>query len=108
MLDVSGVDDDIVVASAQQHVVRRQPVANEDMELRGDHWTPTLAASVADEAAALPPRGEEFAPWDGPAALTWTPTLAASVADEAAALPPRGEEFAPRDSDASSRRGAPP
>src|SRR5207244_7845592 len=27
------------------------------------HWTPTLAAL----AAALPPEGEQFAPWDGPA-----------------------------------------
>ncbi len=33
-------------------------------------WTPTLAASLADSAAALPPEGEQFAPWDGPAALT--------------------------------------
>src|SRR4029450_4570059 len=31
----------------------------------GAHWTPTLAAV----AAALPPKGEEFAPWDGPGAV---------------------------------------
>ena len=31
--------------------------------------TPTLAASLANSAAALPPEGERFAPWDGPAAL---------------------------------------
>ena len=31
--------------------------------------TPTLAASIANSAAALPPVGEQFAPWDGPAAL---------------------------------------
>ncbi len=30
---------------------------------------PTLAASVAKSAAALPPEGAQFAPWDGPAAL---------------------------------------
>jgi len=28
-------------------------------------WTPTLAGV----AAALPPEGEQLAPWDGPAAL---------------------------------------
>jgi hypothetical protein len=32
--------------------------------------TPTLAAEVANAAAALPPEGEQFAPWDGPAART--------------------------------------
>jgi len=31
--------------------------------------TPTLAASLANSAAALPPEGEQFAPWGGPAAL---------------------------------------
>ena len=32
----------------------------------GAHWcAPTLAA----DAAALPPEGEQFAPWGGPAAL---------------------------------------
>ena len=31
-------------------------------------WAPTLAAKET-EAAALPPEGAEFAPWDGPAAL---------------------------------------
>ena len=31
-------------------------------------WTPTLAASFANSAAALPPEGV-LAPWDGPAAL---------------------------------------
>ena len=31
--------------------------------------TPTLAA----EAAALPPEGAQFAPWDGPAAQTKNP-----------------------------------
>src|SRR5438105_8781604 len=34
------------------------------------HWcTPTLAASLANAAAALPPKWGVFAPWDGPAAL---------------------------------------
>src|SRR5439155_3404708 len=35
------------------------------------HWcTPTLAASLANSAAALPPKaGAQFAPWGGPAAL---------------------------------------
>src|SRR5437660_11959394 len=33
------------------------------------HWTPTLAASLANAAAALPPEGAQFAPWGGPAAL---------------------------------------
>src|SRR5258708_26973488 len=33
-------------------------------------WTPTLAASLANSAAALPPKaGAQFAPWGGPAAL---------------------------------------
>jgi hypothetical protein len=31
---------------------------------------PTLAASLAHSAAALPPDGEQFAPWDCPEALT--------------------------------------
>src|SRR5437868_5216843 len=31
----------------------------------GEKWAPTLAAG----AAALPPEGEQFAPWDGPASL---------------------------------------
>ena len=30
---------------------------------------PTLATSLFNSAAALPPEGELFAPWDGPAAL---------------------------------------
>jgi hypothetical protein len=60
-------------------------------------WTPTLAASLNNSAAALPPEGEQFAPWDGPAALMWTPTLAASLNNSAAALPPEGEHFAARD-----------
>ena len=33
----------------------------------GAHWTPTPAAKE-NEAAALPPMGELFAPWDGSAA----------------------------------------
>jgi hypothetical protein len=44
---------------------------------------PTLAASVANEAAALPPeraRGERFAPWDRPAALMRSAIIAASLA----------------------------
>jgi UDP-N-acetylmuramate dehydrogenase len=36
---------------------------------RSVKWAPTLAASLANEAAALPPEGEPLAPWDGPAAL---------------------------------------
>ena len=36
---------------------------------RSGHRTPTLAASVAKSAAALPPERALFAPWDGPAAL---------------------------------------
>src|SRR6266496_2915814 len=55
--------------------------------------TPTLAAP----AAALPPEGEQFAPWDGPAAQMCTPTLAAT----ASALPPEGEQFAPWDGPAA-------
>ncbi len=36
----------------------------------GAHWcAPTLAASFENAAAALPPEGELFAPWGGPAAL---------------------------------------
>src|SRR4029079_18030113 len=37
-------------------------------------------------AAALPPEGALFAPWDGPAALMWTPTLAPAPPH----CPPRG------------------
>src|SRR6185503_4767409 len=37
----------------------------------GAHWTPTLAAC----AAALPPEGEQFAPWGGPAVLIGPPRL---------------------------------
>jgi hypothetical protein len=33
------------------------------------HWTPTLAASLANSAAVLPPEWALFAPWDGPAPL---------------------------------------
>ena len=33
------------------------------------HWTPTLAASLANSAAALPPWGALLAPWGGPVAL---------------------------------------
>jgi UDP-N-acetylmuramate dehydrogenase len=36
---------------------------------RSVRWSPTLAASLGNEAAALPPKGEALAPWDGPAAL---------------------------------------
>ncbi len=32
-------------------------------------WTPTLAASLCNSAAALPPGGAQFAPRDGPSAL---------------------------------------
>jgi len=32
-------------------------------------WTPTLAASFANSAAALPPKAGEPAPWYGQAAL---------------------------------------
>jgi hypothetical protein len=32
--------------------------------------TPTLAASLSNSAAALPPEGELFAPWGGSVALT--------------------------------------
>ena len=43
---------------------------------------PTLAASLVNSAAALPPKGARFAPWDGPAALMWPPTrLAGSSRD---------------------------
>ncbi len=49
-------------------------------KLNSDIWSPTLAASLANSAATLPPEGEQFAPWDGPAALMFDPpTLAALV-----------------------------
>src|SRR5882724_7010913 len=74
-------------------------------------WTPTLAAGVANAAAALPPEGEHFAPWDGPGgAQEWTPTLAAGVANAAATLcprPPEGEHFAPWDGPAALKNGPP-
>src|SRR5260221_11796587 len=37
------------------------------------HWTLTPAASLANSAAALPPEGAPFAPWDGPALLIASP-----------------------------------
>src|SRR5437868_2087106 len=40
---------------------------------------PTLAASVANAAAALPPVGELFAPWDGPAARVVMAVSAAAL-----------------------------
>src|SRR4029079_19403347 len=36
---------------------------------RSVRWAPTLAAALGNDAAALPPKGESLAPWDGPAAL---------------------------------------
>src|SRR6266536_4881356 len=57
---------------------------------------PTLAALPA----ALPPEGDQFAPWDGPAARMCTPTLAAL----AAALPPEGDQLAPWDGPAARMR----
>src|SRR5437764_2514568 len=58
--------------------------------------TPTLAASLAHSAAALPPKaGAQFTPWGGPAAHSTTPTLAASLANSAAALPPKAGAPAP-------------
>jgi len=48
-------------------------------------------------AAALPPEGEQFAPWDGPAARMEGPHACGFVA----ALPPEGEQFAPWDGPAA-------
>src|SRR6266567_1352340 len=45
------------------------------MNITVSHTTPTLAASFTHSAAALPPRGAQFAPWDGPAALIRPPRL---------------------------------
>ena len=42
-------------------------------------------------AAALPPKGEQRAPWVGPAALVLDP----HACGFAAALPPKGEQLAP-------------
>src|SRR4029450_3840404 len=50
------------------------------------YTTPTLTPFAA-------PKGEQFAPWDGPAALT-TPTLTPFAA-------PKGEQFAPWDGPAA-------
>src|SRR5258707_1212320 len=78
-----------------------------EIERVGGHWcTPTLAASLANSAAALRPKaGAQFAPWGGPAALGWTPTLAAL----AAALPPKaGAQFAPLGGPAAIDRAAQP
>jgi hypothetical protein len=56
---------------------------------------PTLAASLANSAAALPPEGAQRAAWDGPAPrMERPPTLAASLANSAAALPPQGAQRA--------------
>jgi UDP-N-acetylmuramate dehydrogenase len=46
---------------------------------RSVKWSPTLAAKE-EHAAALPPKGELFAPWDGPAALNRPPKIAAGAA----------------------------
>ncbi len=70
----------------RDHLLRlRGHDPREDVAL--GHTAPTLAA----DAAALPPEGEQFAPWGGPAVRMTAPTLAA----DAAALSPEGEQFAP-------------
>src|SRR6266545_4495152 len=67
------------------------PPAGEQFAPWGGPAARWCAPTLAAIAAALPPEGEQFAPWGGPAARWWAPTLAAI----AAALPPEGEQFAP-------------
>ena len=76
-----GFDDVEAVAAAQRRAGSAQEL--DDARLaqalsqlwnanfaRAAQWTPTLAASLTNSAAALPPEGELFAPRGGPAALT--------------------------------------
>src|SRR6266567_731287 len=53
-----------IIDGAHSAEFLRQP-----LDAQRAHWAPTLAASLANSAAALPPEGEQFAPWGGPAAL---------------------------------------
>ena len=62
---------------------------------------PHACGCVGSRCAA--PQGDQFAPWDGPAALKCAPTLAAASA--AAALPPEGAQFAPWDGPAALMSG---
>ncbi len=87
-----------VVEQRTDRVVAAAAIADRDDQRR--RWrpracAPTLAASLVNSAAALPPEGAQFAPWGGPAALLTAPTLAASSVNSAAALPPEGARFAP-------------
>src|SRR6266567_4919381 len=54
-----------IIDGAHSAEFLRQP-----LDAQRAHWAPTLAASLAHSAAALPPKeGEQFAPCGGPAAL---------------------------------------
>src|SRR6266567_1911525 len=75
-----------IIDGAHSAEFLRQP-----LDAQRAHWAPTLAASLANSAAALPPEGEQFAPWGGPAAGTLDP----HACGFAAALPPEGEQFPP-------------
>src|SRR5262249_54953831 len=61
-----------------------------DVRAGESHLTPpTLAASSANSAAALPPEGAQFAPWGGPAARMTAPTLAAVTFRDTSPAKPR-------------------
>jgi len=73
---------------------------------RSVKWTPTLAAK-RNEAAALPPEGVQFAPWDGPAARNSAPTLAAKETEAASVgdvFTAAWFRFPPGDADAARDR----
>src|SRR6266568_8200607 len=70
------VDRQQLLGDDLRHRVEPSPgTARQDDALARVHWwTPTLAASLANSAAALPPNaGAQFAPWGGPAALMGEP-----------------------------------
>src|SRR5258708_702669 len=67
-------------------------------------YTPTLAASLTNSAAALPPEGARFAPWGGPAALICAFRVRRAKAS-ARARCCRGASPAPRRPDGCRRAG---
>src|SRR4029078_5152763 len=64
-------------ARKRRGVERHRAVAAADVErlVGGAHGPPTVAASLANAAAAPRPLGARFAPWSGPAALMAPPRL---------------------------------
>ena len=58
----------VSVGERRQADARARDDAHRGERHRDEVCAPTLAASLNNSAAALPPEGEQFAPWGGPAA----------------------------------------